>query len=638
MGTQHPHLFRRQAVYYWRRRLPAAVGKLLARTQLVRSLGTRCPQLARRRARRLSARIDDLYESVQTMAATGKRPPTKADLDQILLDIFHEILEVGEINRTARPEGYLAEEVEEEWFGPHGDSQFSAPEWNRLEARTLLKINGLRMAEPAVKERLEARGLAKPDDPGEYRQLLRGALVSMAAAHDIEYDREQGRYYPAVHPLTGQQPVAGLSMTSSPSAAARKTLSEAFEGFVEHKMRERAWTTKSRDQAVYALKLWCQLMGDRPFAEINKADAREFRARLCDLPKMSGRGHYSELSADRASEVRRELESKLQETGAKLVVGRTNLSREEAERFAEPIGPKTVNRHLTYFSDFFGWKIELGAYGLPNPFKGALFAKREVQRKAQRRKLWDASALEGLFRSPQWTGSKSEYYRSQPGEWIYEDIRFWAPLLSLYTGMREGEICALRCTDVTFDREAGAWTVRVTEGKTENAKRTIPLHSKLVDLGFLDFLEAVQKAGHSYLFLGSPEQVDIAKEAEKVSKWFTQYRKAVGLYEEARDFHALRHTFRTALSRGFKGDTLLARSLMGHSGAGEIDEVYFHGYRPMDTVEVVEQLDFGVDLSHLLRDRQPGRLLQIPQSTARKAKRRSRQAAPSHKREAIAAE
>jgi hypothetical protein len=83
--------------------------------------------------------------------------------------------------------------------------------------------------------------------------------------------------------------------------------------------------------------------------------------------------------------------------------------------------------------------------------------------------------------------------------------KFWLPVIGLYSGARVNEICQLNPFTDIGQGEGDAWYFHITEDteadkdvrkstKTEAAKRIIPIHSKLVELGFLDYLEAVKKA------------------------------------------------------------------------------------------------------------------------------------------------
>ncbi|MDC5854525.1 hypothetical protein [Vibrio europaeus] len=72
---------------------------------------------------------------------------------------------------------------------------------------------------------------------------------------------------------------------------------------------------------------------------------------------------------------------------------------------------------------------------------------------------------------------------------------FWLPLLGLYTGARIGELSQIYSDDVV--EVDGVWCLDIkNEGKrrTKNVAsvRLIPIHSKLIELGFIDFMQNQQ--------------------------------------------------------------------------------------------------------------------------------------------------
>ncbi|MCT7655420.1 hypothetical protein MBH78_13535 [Oceanimonas sp. NS1] len=81
--------------------------------------------------------------------------------------------------------------------------------------------------------------------------------------------------------------------------------------------------------------------------------------------------------------------------------------------------------------------------------------------------------------------------------------------MGLYTGARLGEIAQLRLEDVV--QVGDVWLLNVTKDdddsaedartvKTAAAIRSIPIHSALIKLGFLDYVETVRHTGAFKLF------------------------------------------------------------------------------------------------------------------------------------------
>lgn len=142
-----------------------------------------------------------------------------------------------------------------------------------------------------------------------------------------------------------------------------------------------------------------------------------------------------------------------------------------------------------------------------------------------------------------------------------------AVLLCLYAGLRLGELCALRWTDIDFvgrtltvnrtvQRIAmpGHITKTVlleTDPKSESSRRTIPLTSKL-----LEILSQL-KEGQTYVF-GNEKPLD----PRTMQYRFKKILKEAGI--DKRTFHTLRHTFATnCVENGM--DVKALSELLGHS-------------------------------------------------------------------------
>jgi hypothetical protein len=62
--------------------------------------------------------------------------------------------------------------------------------------------------------------------------------------------------------------------------------------------------------------------------------------------------------------------------------------------------------------------------------------------------MWQRGDLVRLFKTPVWTGCKSAHRRSVAGPEIIRDEKFWLPLIAVFSGARQEEICQLHVTDV----------------------------------------------------------------------------------------------------------------------------------------------------------------------------------------------
>ena len=155
--------------------------------------------------------------------------------------------------------------------------------------------------------------------------------------------------------------------------------------------------------------------------------------------------------------------------------------------------------------------------------------------------------------------------------------------ICLYTGIRIGELCALRWKDIYLDESVMKikhTTQRIqkvednscikthlviTEPKSDSSSRDIPLPGFVIDI-IKDF-EYIPEA---YLVTG---KINVIPEPRTMQYKFKTYLKEGNI--EYVNFHALRHTFATrCVEAGFDIKTL--SEILGHSSVKITLEKYVH--------------------------------------------------------------
>lgn len=155
-------------------------------------------------------------------------------------------------------------------------------------------------------------------------------------------------------------------------------------------------------------------------------------------------------------------------------------------------------------------------------------------------------------------------------------------LLTLYCGLRIGELCALQWKDIHLDDgtilisktllriqdtnpfSASKTKVIITQPKTLTSARTIPLPSFLIRL-----LAEYQASPECYLLSGTPKPTEPRSCLAK----FKRLLRAAGL--ESYTFHTLRHTFATrCIENGF--DVKSLSEILGHATINITLQRYVH--------------------------------------------------------------
>lgn len=145
-------------------------------------------------------------------------------------------------------------------------------------------------------------------------------------------------------------------------------------------------------------------------------------------------------------------------------------------------------------------------------------------------------------------------------------IAYWIPLISLYTGTRQGEIAQLDRSDIDPDPDNGILVMQVTnDGLDQNVKNTlskrpVPVPQVLIDLGFERFLKTV-KSGALFGLRRSP-----SGGFPNLSKDLNAMIRSCGIYDPLKVFHSFRHTTRTK-ARTFNIPEEAMDFLSGHAPA-----------------------------------------------------------------------
>ena len=333
-------------------------------------------------------------------------------------------------------------------------------------------------------------------------------------------------------------------------------MSTVIKDYVAEHQRESSWTPKTTYENESAFKLFLQIVGDIPIATIDSAKAREVRATLQALPpNLSKDPKYRDKS----------------------------LSEVIALAPDTVLSNQTYNKHISRLSGLFNWAERQGHVG-KNPFKG--LSLTITTRAHEQRHPFDDDDLRLLF--------GTEIFKSKECKHPHY---YWLPLLGLYTGARINEVCQLHLADIR--QEQGVWVLDINDQGTKQLKtlastRLVPLHSRLVELGFLEYVERLRARAETRLFPELKHQRDGYSQAAQ--KWFNaRYRSACGITQKGKSFHSFRHTFINQLKqRSVDGKKIGA--MVGHADDSMTTGRYGKPYEPAVLKEVIELLSYPLDL------------------------------------------
>ncbi len=167
----------------------------------------------------------------------------------------------------------------------------------------------------------------------------------------------------------------------------------------------------------------------------------------------------------------------------------------------------------------------------------------------------------------------------QPDGW-----QKWVTLLLAYTGARRGEIAKLEKSQIKFDEDSQRHYLLIAEGgqgKTENATRQVVIHPKLIEWGFMDYVDRQWKERIFSEVSGT--------NMTKIGKVLADVRDQLGIpylddYGQRRLVHSFRHTMISTCLAGWVGNLAHLQQVVGHEKSGSgITRRYLHTF-PLSTV------------------------------------------------------
>jgi len=521
----------RHHIYYFRWPIPAILG--ISKPSHIRlSLGTRCPREALRLARIME------YTGIILSTSPHWITMDHADIVSVLRGHFAQALEAAKA-RLAKS-------------GP-------LPVQNILNIQSQLKfieqaiadnradpLEELFSGDPVPEELSINVPLTKilkkfdlPIEPGsfdhetfrqEYKFALRNYFQDLLRLSTEIRDYTHLGSDQNVHPQ-GKRPELRL-----------KNISEKF---IEENKRTGSWSVRALEERIDCLNYLQEVVGpDFDFASFDNDTARFVKDTLLKTPK-----NRNKMLATRGLPLTEQIK----------IAG------------VECLAVGSINKYIQVFSALCSWGMR-NKYLPSNPFESLKLADTKKSKRSAFTKAQIAKMLNEA---------------SKKGQGLCNtDLTYWGALIAIFTGARLNEIASLTPTDVKLDGPSNIYYFEITDDeeankkiKTDAARRIVPVHPFLIELGLLAFVEKRKNenliSGYSRLIPGLTLS---EKEGwgRKLGRWFNeQFLPKLALKTKMHTLHSLRHSFITSLSIAGV-DSATIKSMVGHEQDTVTAGVYTH--------------------------------------------------------------
>lgn len=531
----------RHNVYYFRWPIPAKLHPTRKVHHIRLSLGTRSPAAALSYARFLTYHAEEVQRRLYRGCMDYK------ELRKALTDYFSKML----LKRQALMDNK----------GPLEPNELKGIQDNIkiLEASIqsgsnevhLLEALGMEQPEDRIVKLIQHLGLDVKRGSPEFTTLLNEykypALQFLQEL--LKYNASFAKYELQA-PLTWSDKIVQHSLIQSEG----KTLKQLVDDFIADRTAEGSWSRRTLDARKAQLFLLQEILGDeKPVQTINADEVQSVKAIIRQLP----------LHKDKQPKTKGlPIQAAIEVQGVKKITART------------------MNEYLGTFTALFNW-AERNNFVTRNPFAGAKLRQPSRARSTKARQAFSAEEIRTILKQlPKF--SQQNTGKSYP---------YWASMLAVYTGARSNEIAQLNVQDflkvdgidcVSFDDKHGSSDKQF---KNEASKRTIPLHSQLLELGVLEFVKQQQAKGHTRLF------PDLTKSRQGYNREFgrffnNKFLPSIGLKKPTHVLHSLRHSFVTHLLNANVSNGKV-NALTGHADDSVNEQDYNQGYSiPVLKVEI----------------------------------------------------
>jgi integrase len=541
------YLYLRGRCFYVRRRVPTELRNAIGKEFLITSLKTSDFKDASRMATFVNADHQKLLD-----AASGRLypPGNSRKLDDLSADEIEKIVTnwfsnayVARANYFAGGDLYEPEPEEVEDKGELEERRLKA-----VKELQLLSIQSHPMHDPLLRRTIQLiaqrNGLAtrrtKKDALTFRVELVANVagwkyrfffdLVRRAAVELIRQKVEQIAAIP-----THIRDADLQEAMNSPRRRGKRTvtLAELIEEFKADPNRK---DMRKKVELDYTLlfRVMDEVIGhDRRLRDVDRDDCKRVRDLLIRLPTNSTKLYRGLTFAQAAEKAEKD--------------GRNTLS------------PTTVNSYVHKMSALFNYGVVEERID-KNPARKLGLEGHEHSE--EDRNPFSPAQLEKIFSAPIYTGCQDDGRNwAKVGALRPKGTKFWVPLIGIYQGMRLNEICQLRLEDIKREGGIDFFDIRPDSmgdkkgqakqedrgqrTKTASSRRRVPVHPRLIELGFLDFVQGLCE-GNERLFPDLKKDVR-GYYSDGFQKWFSRLLDKQKAKEAKTSFHSFRHNWANAM-------------------------------------------------------------------------------------------
>ncbi|MGL6261668.1 site-specific integrase [Vibrio sp. WXL210] len=258
----------------------------------------------------------------------------------------------------------------------------------------------------------------------------------------------------------------------------------------------------------------------------------------------------------------------------------------------------TVGRYIEKSSTIYKWIRENYLPSILNPFCG-LASKSNLPNQKQEDDVnsFSRQDLSKIFSQAVFTELKIKKHKTKN---IIQYSQYWMPLIALLSGLRPNEIAQLKRKNIKFEDDIWYMSLSDLDSdqslKNKGARRAVPIHSKLLDLGFENYFESFSSEERLFPELSYSQKSGYYG---AFGDWFKRYfSKVIDLSSGHKRFYSFRHTVIDVFKQSGEVAAVPA-SLVGHKNGNITYDRYGSQANLRALKQYIERIDFANELSRV---------------------------------------
>ena len=535
-------------VYYFRINVPQSLRSALGISELKRSLHTEDLHEASYMTTLLIPKLMQLFYKIEEQSML------KEKATDTIRKFFEEELETRRHKRLkaiypnaetkAREKQELRENLEE----------------MRVDGHT----NNLLVFSKVADHLIKTNKLAIEKDSSDYMLFCEELLTGFFNLTKEEINMVGGYYGMTLDDIIPpkQQAESTFVQTPIPNDPAY-SISVLFERFIDEKMHTQQWQEGNKTTFVMLKELLVEVFGDVDIRSLTHQKLLDFRDDI--LSKLPPNRHKK---------------PEYREKTYTAILKMKNV---------KTISLTTLNNHLTKYGTFFRW--------------------------TNKHKFISENIAEGLgLDTPDRDDEKRDIYTRNNLLKILENIkefrsgkpeRYWIPIIALLSGMRQNEIAQLYISDIQKLEGILCFNLQKENPdqklKTKAARRIVPVHPDLIELGFDEYIDQLKKKHLTRLWPNLKAGRDGFGHC--FQRWYGKFNRRKITTDEKQVFHSFRHTFIDNLKQQDVNEIIISE-LVGHANKSITTGRYGKRYEPKKLLDAMLKLEFGFNIVEILAGEQ----------------------------------